>query len=169
MNELIKITNQIADCNNKEVAKQIMCVCRAITPAFYKNMSVEEIKAEKASIELLTLDIDQQTLSEMCKRAVLNYPYARSQNSKTFFDINYILQFYQEAFNFVHCYNIKLSRKAIKISSHYDEAKKILWQKWEDKGQEITIAIIQDKQAGNQYSPKDFELLMTDIDTIKFD
>jgi hypothetical protein len=144
-----------------------MSVCRAITPQFYKNMEIDDIKAEKMSIELLTADIDGETLAEMCKRAVLNYPKARSENNRTFFDINYMLQFYKQSFNFVHCENIKISKEAIKIYEQYDYVKGILYQKWrEPNGEEKMVGIIQEEMKRHQYSPKDYERMFTDIDDV---
>ena len=119
MNELVKITSQLSVCDKKEVSKQVMSICRAITPQFYKNLTTEDIKAEKMSIELLTAEIDGETLSEMCRRAVLNYAKERSLNNKVYFDINYILQFYKQSFNFVHCDNVVVSTKANKIWQKY--------------------------------------------------
>lgn len=167
MNEIVKITSQLQICDRKDIAKQVMSVCRAITPQFYKNMEIDDMKAEKMSIELLTADIDGETLAEMCKRAVLNYPKARSENNRTFFDINYMLQFYKQSFNFVHCENIKISKEAIKIYEQYDYVKGILYQKWrEPNGEEKMVGIIQEEMKGHQYSPKDYERMFTDIDDV---
>lgn len=165
MNEITKMTSQLQVCDRKETAKQVMSVCRAITPQFYRNMGIEDMKAEKMSIELLTADIDGETLAEMCRRAVLNYPKARSENNRTFFDINYILQFYKQSFNFVHCENIKISKEAIKVYQEYDCVRGILFQKWrEPNGEEKTVAIIQEEK--KVYSPKDYERMFADINDI---
>ena len=167
MNELVNIMNEIQQCEKKDISKQVMSVCRAITPQFYKSMTVEDVKAERLSIELLTADIDNNTLAEMCKRAVLNYPKARSLNEKTYFDINYILTFYKTAFNFIHCENVIISNKAEKIWEFYDDVKGILYQKWkEPNGEEKQVAVIQDKQRGHQYSPKDYQMLYDNPDEI---
>ena len=167
MNELVNITNEIQQCDKKDISKQVMSVCRAITPQFYKSMTIEDVKAERLSIELLTADIDNNTLAEMCKRAVLNYPKARSLNEKTYFDINYILTFYKTAFNFIHCENVVVSNKAEKIWEFYDDVKGILYQKWkEPNGEEKQVAVIQDKQGGHQYSPKDYQMLYDNPDEI---
>lgn len=165
-NELVKITTSLQQCSKKDIAKQVMSVCRAITPQFYKNTSLEDAKAERLSVELLTADIDNEVLANMCQRAVLNYPKARSENPKAYFDINYILQFYKDAFNFIHCENIKLSKNAQKVSDYYDRVKGILYQKWLDEGEEKTIAIIQEERDGHQYSPKDYERLFTNLDEL---
>ena len=61
MNELVTITSQIEKCEKKDISKQVMSVCRAITPQFYKSMSVDDVKAERLSIELLTADIDNES------------------------------------------------------------------------------------------------------------
>lgn len=169
MNELVKITNEIQSCDKANVSKSIMGVCRAVTPQFYKNMSVDDIKAERLSIELLTADIDNETLSEMCKRAVLNYPKARSESNKTYFDINYILTFYKKTFNDIHCNNIKLSKNATKVWDRFDDKKNILYQKWLDNGQEINIAVILEENEirGHLYSPKDFEIMYSNLDDVE--
>ena len=167
MNELVNITNEIQQCDKKDISKQVMSVCRAITPQFYKSMTIEDVKAERLSIELLTADIDNNTLAEMCKRAVLNYPKARSLNEKTYFDINYILTFYKTAFNFIHCENVVVSNKAEKIWEFYDDVKGILYQKWKEPNEkEKQVAVIQDKQRGHQYSPKDYQMLYDNPDEI---
>ena len=106
-------------------------------------------------------------MAEMCKRAVLNYPKARSLNEKTYFDINYILTFYKTAFNFIHCENVIISNKAEKIWEFYDDVKGILYQKWkEPNGEEKQVAVIQDKQRGHQYSPKDYQMLYDNLDEV---
>ena len=167
MNELVNITNEIQQCDKKDISKQVMSVCRAITPQFYKSVTIEDVKAERLSIELLTADIDNNTLAEMCKRAVLNYPKARSLNENTYFDLNYILTFYKTAFNFIHCENVVVSNKAEKIWEFYDDVKGILYQKWkEPNGEEKQVAVIQDKQRGHQYSPKDYQMLYDNPDEI---
>lgn len=167
MNEIVKITSELQVCDRKDISKQIMSVCRAITPQFYKNMSIEDMKAERMSIELLTADIDGETLAEMCKRAVMKYPQARSENSKAFFDINYLLQFYKQAYNFVHCENIFVSKEATKIYQNYDTVKGILYQRWkEPSGEEKLIAVIQDKSNTCDYSPVDINNLFIDYENI---
>lgn len=171
MNELVTITSQIEKCEKKDISKQVMSVCRAITPQFYKSMSVDDVKAERLSIELLTADIDNEVLAEMCKRAVLNYPKARSNNDRTYFDINYILTFYKSAFNFIHCDNIKLSKKAQKIQEYFDPVKTILYQKWVDNGKEYQIAWIDERdipENTHRYSPKDYQMMFTSLDDVDF-
>jgi hypothetical protein len=167
MNELVNITSQLQQCDKKEVSKQVMGICRAITPQFYKNLTTEDMRAEKLSIELLTADIDNETLSEMCRRAVLNYSKERSLNSKTYFDINYILQFYRDAFNYIHCEKVDVSRNAEKIWQEYDCVKGILYQKWQEpNGEQKVIGVIQDKDKGHKYSPKDYQKMYTNIEDI---
>ena len=166
MKEIIKITNDIIKSDRKDISKQIMGVCRAIAPQFYKAMSVDEIKAERLSIELLTSGIDNETLAEMCKRAVEQYPKTRAENPKAYFDINYILTFYKEAFNYVHCESIKISKKAEKVDVKYDERRKIIFQKWVDNGQEIMIGYMIDGDLDKHchlYTPKDFEQITIDL------
>ena len=162
-NSLIALTNSIAVCDTKEIAKQVMTVCRAITPQFYKNLTIEEMKAERLSIELLTAGIDQKTLAEMCKRAINNYARIRSENSRVYFDINYLIMFYKESFNFVNCENVSLSKQATLIKSFYDDETHILTEVYEDNKEMVTIREIIDKKEDKQnqrlYSTKFYQLL----------
>ena len=168
MNELVKITNQIQQCEKKDIAKEVMSVCRAITPQFYKNMSVEEVKAERMSIELLSANIDNDTLAEMCRRAILDYPKKRSENEKVYFDFNYILTFYKQAYNYVHCDSIKLSESAEKVQDWYEEEKSTIHQLWEDNGEKYYVSYItkKPKDKGHIYSPKDTQYVFQSIDDI---
>lgn len=163
-NLLITLTNTIALCDTKEIAKQVMTVCRAITPQFYKNLTVEEMKAERLSIELLTSGIDQQTLAEMCKRAVNNYARIRSENNRVYFDINYLITFYKESFNFVNCENVKLSRSAELVKSFYDNETHIITEIYNDNNNMVTIREIKDKKENEHvYSSKFFQLINNSI------
>lgn len=166
MKELITMTNEIAKSDKQDVAKQILGVCMAITPQFYKKMSMKDLNAEKLSIALLVENIDNETLAEMCKRAVEQYPKTRAENPKAYFDINYILTFYKDAFNYVHCDSVKISKKAEKIDAKYDEKRKIIFQKWVDNGQEIMIGYMIDGDMDKHchlYTPKDFEQITIDL------
>lgn len=169
-NSLITLTNSIALCDSKEIAKQVMTVCRAITPQFYKNLSVDEMKAERLSIELLTSGIDQQTLAEMCKRAINNYARIRSENNRVYFDINYLIMFYKESFNFVNCENVKLTKQAELIKSFYDDENHIITEIYNDNNNMVTIREIKDKKDGQTnnrvYSSKFFQLLENTISDI---
>lgn len=162
-NSLITLTNTIALCDTKEIAKQVMTVCRAITPQFYKNLTVEEMKAERLSIELLTSGIDQQTLAEMCKRAVNNYARIRSENNRVYFDINYLITFYKESFNFVNCENVKLSKSAELVKSFYDDETHIITEIYNDNNNMVTVKEIKDKKENKinerVYSSKFFQLM----------
>lgn len=166
MNALVTTTNAICQCKAEEVAPQIMTVCRAVTPQFYKGMSDIDIKAEKASIELLTSNIDQQCLAEMCRLAILNYARARSDNDKTYFDINYILTFYKKAFNKLYCENVEIPKRSQLLKSNYDYDTNILEEHWRTPdGQVVLIREIRDEnKSGRTYSSKYWQAQYFDFD-----
>lgn len=169
--EIMRMVNGLAVCSKEKASEQVMAVCRMVTPQFYKTMSVSDIKAEKAAVDLFTADIDGATLAEMCKRAVLLYPKSRSENAKLFFDLNYILTFYNDAFNFVHCDSVEVKKGATKKAERYDDVKHILWQKWVDVDGEKTVGVIYDKKGSFEqhlYSPKDFEQMERNIEEVEF-
>lgn len=171
MNELTKTTNAIINCAANEVAPQIMTVCRAVTPQFYKGMSDLDVKAERMSIELLTSNIDQPCLAEMCKLAVMNYARCRSENPKAYFDINYILTFYKQAFNKLYCEQIEIPKEASYISGSYDEDTHILTEIYEmPNGERITVREIKERQenSSHTYSSRFHQRLFSDLDDIKF-
>lgn len=98
MNDLTTTYNAItAEKDKQQVAKSIYVVCRTITPQFYKKQTTDEMRVEITSIYLLTRNIRQDVLAKMCELSVDNYARARSKDGKTFFDINYMLTFYDEA------------------------------------------------------------------------
>lgn len=165
MNELVEVVNGVKTCSQNDVAKQIMTVFRAVTPQFYKSMTDNELRAELLSIKLLSQDIDQDTLAEMCRLAVKGYAAARSSNSRTYFDMNYILTFYVEAFNNVHCYGVELPKGAKLKENSYDEETKTVTEIWEADNREIEIKCIRDKEVkktSRTYSPRFFENLFTE-------
>ena len=98
MNDLVTFANSLQQVteNVKNNAKQIYVVCRTIAPRFYKH-TAEEMSAHLASIQLLIQNIPENILTVMCQLAVEYYPLARSKDPKCFFDINYILEFYDAA------------------------------------------------------------------------
>lgn len=98
MNELTTFTNSLQQVseNVRNNAKQIYMVCRTIAPRFYKH-TTEEMNAHLTSIQLLIRNIPEDILAIMCQMAIEYYPRARSKDPKCFFDINYILEFYDEA------------------------------------------------------------------------
>lgn len=168
MNDLvINLASNIAKCDTKEVSKQIMSVCRAITPQFYKSMSVEEVKAERLGIELALSQIEQSVVSEMCMRAILDYPKRRSLNNACYFNINYILEYYIEAFNFIHSESIALSKNAELLNSHFDKKTSILTQQWCDNGSIVETKEITSKEQPNIYTQKYLtNILRSDFDDI---
>lgn len=100
MNDLTLTYNAITTEKDKQqVAKSIYIVCRTITPQFYKKQTTDEMRAELTSIYLLTRNIRQDVLAKMCELAVDNYAQARANNDKQYFDINYILTFYNKAWD----------------------------------------------------------------------
>lgn len=170
MNELIKTTNAIRACPSCDVVPQIMAVCRAVTPQFYKGMTDLDVKAEQRGIELLTSDISQECLSEMCKLAVLDYPRSRSENPKAYFDINYILTFYKQAFNRLYCKSVNLPKDAVYISGTYDDSTHILTEIYETpNGEKISIKEICEVKNSQEkpYSSKAYERLFTDLEDLE--
>lgn len=170
MNELIEITNSVANCTQNEVAKTMMTVFRAVTPQFYRNMTDNDLKAEMLSIKLLTQGIDQPTLAKMCELSVENYARARSVNSKIYFDINYLLTFYLQAFNKVHCELVKVPKGANLVHSEYDEETRKVLETYEDalgNCYEVEYIFEEDThKKGRRYSPKFFETI-TNLDDVE--
>ncbi|MCM1042627.1 MAG: hypothetical protein NC350_00215 [Corallococcus sp.] len=100
MNDLTITLNSITSEQDKSrIAKTIYLICRTITPQFYKKQTSEEMRAEIISIYLLIKNIRQDALAKMCELAVENYAIARARNRNAYFDVNYILTFYDEAWD----------------------------------------------------------------------
>lgn len=95
--ELQVIKNEVGEANHTKIASTIYAYCSTITPAFYVNKSVEQMKTEIRSIEFLTQNIPVNVLNKMCELAVKNYPIKKSQNNNLIFDIHYIMCFYENA------------------------------------------------------------------------
>lgn len=154
MNDLVK---SVSLCERAQVPNMIMAVCRSITPYFYKGLSKDDVKAEKLSIEMLTAGIDNKTLSVMCEMAIKRYPLARAENGRTYFDINYLLTFYKEAFNKVWCEDISVEGCSYAGGS-YDKASKILTEVWksQEDGREVFVRQIMEPAA------RDWERLYSD-------
>lgn len=171
MNELIEITKNVATCSQNEVSKQMMTVFRAVTPQFYKSMTDSELRAEMLSIKLLTQNIDQQTLAEMCRLSVEGYATNRSENPKIYFDINYVLTYYVEAFNNVHCYNVKLPQGAELISNVYDKETKKIHETWQANGVLYDIQFIDTRKMtqenSRRFSPKFNEYIFEEFINMK--
>lgn len=81
-------------------AKTIYAICRNITPQFYNKQTPEEMETVVNTIELVTQGIREDILTTMCALAVKAYPLEKSKDAKTFFDVNYILGFYKEAWDY---------------------------------------------------------------------
>lgn len=163
MDELQIITNKIMNCSRNEITKQIMSLCSAITPQFYKNLSVEDRKSERLSVELLTSGIDQEVLALMCRMAVKRYPLQRARNLQTYFDINYLLTFYESAFNYFWCDCVKTSKDSECVESSFNEYTNVLTECWKDADNKITVKYIVPKEQissickqgyGRYHSPK---------------
>lgn len=174
MNSLIKVTTSVATCQPSQVTKEVMTVCRAVTPQFYRAMTDNELKAEALSIQLLTQGIDQPTLAEMCRLAVQGYAKTRSRNAKIYFDMNYILTYYIEAFNNVHCYSVDLPKDAELISNSFDAETGKIKEAWKTSHGVVDIQFIEPKQAESKafiqrhYTPKFYESVITNIDDIEW-
>lgn len=98
MNELTTFYGQIAEQGEaRNKARAVYALCRFITPQFYSKQTRDEAAATVSSIQVLTADIDGAVMAKMCEMAAKDYPRARSENPKVFFDINYILSFYKAA------------------------------------------------------------------------
>lgn len=164
-----KNTNETAIKPQQSAVAQIMAMCRVVTPQFYKGLSQTDVQAEKATIELLTQHIDSTVISRMCELAIKNYGTARSDNSKIYFDINYVLSFYRTAFNEIWCSNINLPIDAKRISDEYDPISRIITEYWQDNnGKNYVIKYIadtdynvklqHDNAAVRHYTPKYYEM-----------
>jgi len=172
MNELVKITSAISNCKSNEVIPQIMAMCRTITPQFYRGMTDIDLKTEKMGIELMISNIEQPCLSKMCELAVLNYARFRSENSKVYFDINYILTFYKQAFNQLYCYSKFLPKHSTREKWGYNYETHIISETWKSPdGKVIEIMEIMDKPKSSSeqriYSTKYHENIIYDLEEIE--
>lgn len=95
---LRKQQNEVA----RSRAKTIYAICRSVTPQFYNKQTPDEMEAMVNTIQLVTQNTREEVLSMMCNLAVAAYPSDKSKNAKTFFDINYILGFYNRALDAMH-------------------------------------------------------------------
>lgn len=100
MNEVAVMCNQLQQNSNakRDLAKTIYAFCRSVTPQFYKQ-SVEEMNAAVTSIQMLIQGIREDVLAKMCQIAIREYPKTRAGSANSYFDINYILRFYDMAWN----------------------------------------------------------------------
>ena len=107
----------------------------------------------------------------MCRLAVINYARSRSEDAKVYFDINYILTFYKQAFNKLFCESVKLPKNSTLESSFYDDDTKILTETYRaPDGQLITIKEIKEKARKGErtYSSKYFaNLICQGLDDIE--
>lgn len=168
MDELIKNT-EIITVEQQSPASQIMAICRVLTPQFYKGLSKADIKAEKETIELLTKHIDSLVIAKMCELAIKSYGTARSDNKHVYFDVNYVLSFYREAFNDTFCTNIKLPSNAERVGDEYDPESRIISEYWCGKDKKrYTVKYIADVMYNEylrnangivrHYTPKYYEM-----------
>lgn len=98
MNDVAVMCNAVAlpGTESRQRAKTIYAMCRAVTPQFYKHTK-DEIKQSVDSIQILTEGINPILLAKMCDIAIKAYPKTRSAKSNQYFDVNYILTFYEQA------------------------------------------------------------------------
>ena len=157
MSDLVNIKSTLMQ-NGQINTANIMAYCRAITPQFYKDLSHADLIAEKIAIELLTGHIDPPVLQKMCEFAVQGYGIARSENPKVFFDINYILTHYRDAFNHVWCYSMEIPDDYNWCGdTWYEERTRTIieyWRKWENGEMvgEIIVKHIQEKKYDERYA-----------------
>lgn len=160
----VKADGAVTSPSKTTTAAQIMAVCRAVTPQFYKGQSVDDLKAEKAAIELLTAHIDDNVLAKMCELSVQSYATARSDNGKVYFDINYFLSFYRTAFNYVWCDSVNVPSDAELKSSHYDPISRMSVERYViANGDERVVKYISDERETVCHSPKYFSRLVYTI------
>ena len=171
MNDLVmKTAREIGTCDRGEIAPQMMVMFRAVTPQFYKNLSDEDIEAERLGIELLIANIEQPCIAKMCELAVLNYPKSRSEDLKVYFDINYVLTFYKQAFNKIYCEDVDLPKGSKYLSGTYDESLHVLTEKYvTPDGEIITLREINEmpKNSRRNYTSKTLDGLYMNLDDIE--
>lgn len=170
VNQLTTATTALANCETKDIAPQIMAMCRTITPQFYKGLSDVDIQTEKTGIELLLSGIERDCLVEMCRLAVLNYPLARSENEKQYFDINYILRFYKTAFNNINSKNIQIPDNAQYVRGAYDPQTHVVTEEYAtDDGQKFVVRELVEPPLKNEqtiYSTKYFKIFEKQLEKI---
>jgi len=154
-NNLISTKNQVG-LLSRPTAENIMAFCRVITPQFYKGLSRQDLVAEKMSIELLTGHMDVPVLRKMCELAVQNYGIARSENTKMYFDINYILTFYRMAFNYVWCDSVEIPDGYDCYGNGiFDESTRVITERWyteNDERPDIIVKFIVERKYDDRYA-----------------
>lgn len=156
--------------SKKEVALKLVKLFALLNPAIYKSFTVEELKDNIMATEIMISNIDAETLAEMIEMAIANYPQKRKENKKLVFDINYIIDFYKDAFDYVYCDKFKMELGATKLSSVYDANTGIIEQKWVAKtGEVVNIKCFAklSPESKRPYSKKDEEQMWTDLDALK--
>jgi len=155
MTSLIKTKSETA-LTPHTTAANIMAFCRVITPQFYKGLSYSAMAAEKLAIELLTGHIEQPVLRRMCELAAQSYGIARSESSKTFFDINYILTFYRTAFNEIWCYSVEIpDGYSCSGDAVFDETTRIITERWQsDNAPDIIIKFIVERKYDDRFEKR---------------
>jgi hypothetical protein len=99
-NKLIEYCNEITTAiDRRKIATTIYSICHTITPQFYKSLTADERRMKLDSIAYLFGGIRQDIIAKMCELAFTNYPKARARDSKIYFDENYILTFYDDAWD----------------------------------------------------------------------
>ena len=164
-----KLIKEIELLPNEEIGKMFIKLFCIFNPLGYRGISAEELENEIAGIEILIAGIDRQTLAEMVKRAVNKFVDKRRESGKIIFNINYIMEFYKEAFNYVYCDRFELPLGAERLESNFDEDSGIIEQKWRSKTGEIVDIKCYAKlmpESKRPYSHKDEEQLWTDLDSL---
>lgn len=124
MNELAQVCSKLQKSSSeiRNRAKTIYALCRSVTPQFYKH-TPEEMNVMVTSIQLLIQEIREDVLAKMCEIAVREYPKSRSRSPKNFFDINYILTFYDKAWDEIrpkdYCYICEVCTEDGKLKVGY--------------------------------------------------
>lgn len=95
LRELRKQRNEIT----RQRAKTIYAICRSVTPQFYTKQTPDEMDTMLNTIQLVIQNIREDILTVMCNLAVAAYPNDKAKKPNTFFDINYILGFYKQAWD----------------------------------------------------------------------
>lgn len=169
-NEVMEIKgSNFKGISKKEVALKLVKLFGLFNPAIYKAFTEEDLRNEIMAIEIMLSKIDNETVAEMIERAIGSYPQKRMEDKKLVFDINYIMEFYKEAFDYVHCERFELPLGAKRLTSHYDEKTGIIEQRWQSKTGEIVdikcFAMLM-PESKRPYSKMDEAQIWTDLDSL---
>lgn len=168
-NEIELIAKGIAGSTKENASKELFKLFSILNPFAYRGLSKAEIDKEIAGIMILIGEIDCETLGEMVRRGVQEYSNKRLANDRLIFNINYIMEFYKEAFDYVHCERFELPLGAKRLTNHYDEKTGIIEQRWQSKTGEIVdikcFAMLM-PESKRPYSKMDEAQIWTDLDSL---